>query len=204
LGFGRCDSLLQPVSHDAKLLRMQVLKIIALCVIAACAYGVVQDQVTARVCIEYFTIGHPRLFADDSPALHGLAWGIIATWWVGALLGIILAIAARAGRAPKLAAKDLVRPLGVLLVCIAVVAAFAGTIGYVAARNKVVWLLEPLASRVPADRHVPFIGVLWAHVAAYGAGFLGGLAICAFLVYRRTKRATLEAAPPEPPPPPLS
>ena len=179
---------------------MQVLKIIALCIIAACAYGVVQDQVTARVCIEYFTIGHPRLFAGDSAALHGLAWGIIATWWVGALLGIILAIAARAGRKGKLGAKDLVRPIGVLLVCMAVVAALAGSVGYVAARSKAVWLLEPLASRVPADRHEPFIAVLWAHVAAYGSGFLGGLALCAFVMYRRTKRATLEAAPPEPPP----
>ena len=94
-------------------------RILALCVGSAVAYGIVHDQITARVSIEYFTIGHPRLFATDDPTPHALAWGVIATWWVGLLLGIPLAIAARRGARPKLAARDLLRPIGVLLVAMA-------------------------------------------------------------------------------------
>lgn len=77
---------------------MDALKIIGLSIVAAILDGVVHDQVTARVCVEYFTIGHPPVFATESPNLLGIGWGIIATWWVGALLGVPLAFAATRGR----------------------------------------------------------------------------------------------------------
>jgi len=32
---------------------MQFLRIVVACVLAAIAYGIVHDQVTARVCVEY-------------------------------------------------------------------------------------------------------------------------------------------------------
>ena len=79
---------------------MQVLAIVALCIGAAVVYGIAHDQITARICVEYFTIGHPPVFATDDPTLLGLGWGVIATWWVGLMLGIFLALAARAGRRP--------------------------------------------------------------------------------------------------------
>ena len=72
---------------------MTALRIIGLCVLAAVLYGVAHDQVTARVCVEYFTIGHPRILATESPTVLGLAWGVIATWWVGLVLGAPLAFA---------------------------------------------------------------------------------------------------------------
>jgi hypothetical protein len=56
---------------------MESVKIIALCVGAAIAYGVLQDQVTARVCVEYFTIGHPPISeprARRCSALAGASW----------------------------------------------------------------------------------------------------------------------------------
>jgi hypothetical protein len=84
-------------------------KIIAFGLFAAIAYGVIHDQVTARVCLEYFTIGHPALIRTSSPTLLALAWGFVATWWVGIPLGVIIAIAARHGGRPKLSAAQ-VRP----------------------------------------------------------------------------------------------
>ena len=66
---------------------MQSLVIVLMCVIAAVSYGIAHDQVTARVCVEYFTVGHPTMFDTDDPTRLGLGWGIIATWWVGLLLG---------------------------------------------------------------------------------------------------------------------
>jgi len=33
---------------------MQSIKIILTCVVAAILYGIVHDQITARICVEYF------------------------------------------------------------------------------------------------------------------------------------------------------
>jgi hypothetical protein len=41
---------------------MQSIKIILTCVGAAVLCGVVHDQVTVRVCVEYFSVFHPRIF----------------------------------------------------------------------------------------------------------------------------------------------
>ncbi|MBV8223051.1 MAG: hypothetical protein JO293_06785, partial [Candidatus Eremiobacteraeota bacterium] len=77
---------------------MEGARIWVLCIAAAVLYGELHDQITARVCVEYFTIGHPPLFPTDDPTLLGLGWGVVATWWVGLVLGAGLAVAARAGR----------------------------------------------------------------------------------------------------------
>lgn len=154
---------------------MDAMKIIGLSIVAAVVFGIVHDQVTARVCIEYFTIGHPPVFATESPTLLGLGWGIIATWWVGLLLGAPLAFAAIRGPRPRRSARSLIRPIAMLLACMGVVSLIAGVIGFALASSGWVVLVEPLASRVPKVRHVAFIADLWAHSASYLAGFVGGI-----------------------------
>jgi hypothetical protein len=159
---------------------MHATLIVLLSVAAAITFGVLHDLVTAHICIEYFTIGHPRLFATDWPVPHALAWGVLATWWVGALLGVPLALAARAGRRPKRTARDLRVPLTKLLGVVGACAIVAGVIGFSLASSGQIVLLEPLASKVPADRHTRFITDLWMHLASYGSGAVGGLvlAVC--------------------------
>lgn len=61
---------------------------VALSVLAAVVYGILHDQITARICVEYFTIGHARLIDSDSPTVLGLFWGVVATWWVGLPLSV--------------------------------------------------------------------------------------------------------------------
>ncbi len=56
---------------------------------ASVLYGLLHDQVTARVCVEYFTIGHPRVMASKSPTPLALYWGVVAPWWVGLPAGIL-------------------------------------------------------------------------------------------------------------------
>src|SRR5690242_10427276 len=109
---------------------MESFKIVLLCVLAAVTYGVLHDLVTARVCVEYFTVGHPPVFATDDPTALAFGWGVLATWWVGLFLGVPLAFAARAGRRPPLTARQLVRPLAVLMGCVGSLALVAGIIGY--------------------------------------------------------------------------
>src|SRR5436305_2829907 len=129
---------------------MRFAAIIFLCIAGAIAYGVIHDQITARICVEYFTIGHPPVFETDDPTLLGLGWGIIATWWVGLILGIPLAIASVAGTRPLFRVGELIRPLGVMLMLIGMFATVAGVVGNSAAQRRWVVLFEPMASAVPA------------------------------------------------------
>ena len=148
----------------------------------------IHDQITARICVEYFTIGHPPVFATDSPTLLGIGWGIIATWWVGLLLGLPLAIVARAGRRPTLSASQLTRPILTLLMCMAVTAFVAGIVGYVVAARRVIALPEPLASLVPEEHHVGFLVDWFTHLASYASGFLGGLILIVW-AWRKRRRS---------------
>jgi hypothetical protein len=164
---------------------MHALRIIALSLIAAIGYGVLHDQVTVRISLEYFTIGHPPLLPTESPTLLALGWGVVATWWVGLPLGLALAAAARLGRRPKLSAADLRRPIGLLLLTMGVSAAIAGAIGALLAANGKVWLVSPMFEAVPTDRHVRFLTALWMHSASYAIGILGGVALVAWTWRRR-------------------
>lgn len=156
---------------------MSFASIIGLSVLVAVTYGIVHDQITARICIEYFTIGHARLIDSDSPTVLGFFWGIVATWWVGLPLGLGLAIAARGGGRPKLEARDLVRPLIRLLCVMFAFAAIAGAIGFATSQAGTFRLIGPLAERVPADRHVAFLTCGWAHSASYLSGLIGGVVL---------------------------
>ncbi|MCE9637935.1 MAG: hypothetical protein K8T90_19720 [Planctomycetes bacterium] len=158
---------------------MHALRIVVLCVAAAVVFGIVHDMFTAHVCVEYFTIGHPRVIDSESPILLALVWGVIATWWVGLPLGVLLAAAARIGSRPTLGARELVRPIVALLGVMAACSLLAGVVGYVLAANGGVWLVGSLAERVPKDRHQVFLADLWAHNASYLAGALGGVVLAA-------------------------
>jgi len=154
---------------------VQALRIVVACIISAIVFGVVHDQMTARLCVEYFTLGHPKIVETQDPTLLGLVWGVVASWWVGALLGLALAVAARKGPLPRIDAASLhgslVRLLGVMTLC----SAAAGALGWQFARHGVVILVGPLHDSVPESRHVPFIAVLWTHFASYLIGIGGGI-----------------------------
>ena len=169
---------------------MQSLGIVLMCVFAAVCYGITHDQVTARVCVEYFTVGHPTVFNTDDPTLLGIGWGIIATWWVGLLLGIPLALVARAGSRPKRSVGSLVRPIASLLGVMAVCALVAGVVGWLLASSGAVFLVGSIAHELPPDRHVPFLADLWAHSASYLTGLVGGIVVMA-LVWRARGRAAV-------------
>jgi len=163
--------------------------IIFICIAFSILYGIIHDQITARICVEYFTIGHPPVFGTDDPTLLGIGWGIIATWWVGLLLGIPLAFAARVGRRPKRSVGSLLRPIVTLLGVMAASAVLAGAIGGILGKTGMVFLVGSLAREVPKERHVPFLVDLWAHSASYFVGFVGGLIVIA-RVWRSRRQTT--------------
>ncbi len=171
---------------------IESLKITILCIVAAIIYGILHDQVTARVCVEYFTIGHPPIFHTDDPILLAFGWGVIATWWMGAILAVPAVLASRLGSWPKFDAAHLVRPIGCLLIGMACSSFVAGVSGYFVAKAGAVQLVGSLAYRVPAAKHVAFLADLWAHLAAYGVGFFGGIGVSIWVLVRRRRMATRE------------
>ena len=154
-----------------------VAKIFLFCILAAIGYGIMHDQVTARVCVEYFTIGHEPIIASKSPTLLGLIWGVTATWWVGFLLAWPLSIATRWGTRPRLDVEHLRRPVFILLIGMSLLAVFAGLIGRNLAMHGHIVLTEPLASRVPRNHHAAFIADTFAHSTSYLVGFIGGIVV---------------------------
>lgn len=155
--------------------------IVVLCIVAACGYGVVHDQITARVCIEYFTVAHPQILAvpTESPTVLGFVWGIVATWWVGLGLGVPLALAAQIGKRPKRYVRDLVFPLGWLLLITGALALIAGISGSILASAGWIVLSGPIADRIRPEHHVRFLADLFAHNMSYFAGSIGGIVLIA-------------------------
>lgn len=168
---------------------IESLKIIGLGVVSAIAYGIAHDNVTARVCVEYFTIGHQTIFETTSPTVLALTWGVLATWWVGLGLGIFLALTCRVGRKPKLSAVDLIRPLGILLASMAGISTLAGLAGWFAANRGWIFLVGGIAERVPSEKHIAFLADLWAHLAAYASAFVGGIVLAIWATIRRGRLA---------------
>lgn len=170
---------------------MPGLKIVLLSMLACVAYGIVHDQITARICVEYFTIGHPQIVPTDDPTVLGVVWGVVATWWVGAILGVGLAAAARLGSRPPRTVGSLIRPMARLFAASAVLALLAGCAGYVAASQGWVRLVGPIARLVPPERHVAFLVDLWAHSASYLVGFVGGIVL--MIQVWRSRRTAVES-----------
>ncbi|MEM9075001.1 MAG: hypothetical protein AAGE52_41275 [Myxococcota bacterium] len=165
------------------------LRIIAFGTVIAIAYGVSHDMITAHLCVEYFTIGHPNLLGVDphhaNPAHQALLWGVLATWWVGAIAGLLLAVAARAGHPPRLDVKHLIKPVAGLVAGVALSAMLGGIVGRVLAHFDVVRISPVFATQVPAARHAAFVVDSAAHLAAYGAATIGTLVVTVVILRRR-------------------
>ncbi len=148
-------------------------QIILLCVFVAVLYGVLQDQITVRLCLEYFTVGHVPIFGDQDPTILAIFWGTTASWWVGLPLGILLAIASTVGRGQIRSARSLVRPLAILLLIMGLSAALAGISGYYLTATDTVSFTGNYANRLAKDRIAPFLACAFAHDTSYLVGIIG-------------------------------
>jgi hypothetical protein len=150
-------------------------RIVALFTATAVVYGVVHDQVTARVCIEYFTLAHPRIVPSDAPAVVGLAWGLLASAPAGAFAGGLVALAARDGPRPPLDWRHFLRAVMCIAAAMAAIALLAGLAGHRLAARGVIRMIDDYAHLVPVERHPRFMAVVHAHLASFGVGLVGTL-----------------------------
>jgi hypothetical protein len=103
----------------------------------------------------------------SNPTLIAIAWGFMATWWFGLLMGTFISIASTLGKWQPLMVRDLLRPGAVLFTTAAIVALIAGIIGYFVAKAEIVYLLPSYYDLIPAGKHARFIADLWAHRVVY-------------------------------------
>lgn len=164
---------------------MNYAKIIIATVVLAILYGIIHDMITAHLCVEYFTIGHPTIIESTSPVALALVWGIIATWWVGLPLGILLAIVSQSGKRPVLPVKEVLRYAFFLLIAMFVIAAIFGTIAGFAAANGNLRLSDSYEALLPEKSRVYFMTAAWAHGASYLSGTIGTLIISRLMYIRR-------------------
>ena len=153
---------------------------------AAVVYGVIHDQITARICVEYFTKAHFYIGIAD-PTLLGFFWGIVGTWWVGLFLGVPLAIVSTFGKKPKIRAIDLVDSICRLLVSMFAIAVLAGGISYLLAAQGQVRINPAYINVIPPGAYNAFIAVSGAHLASYLTGGCGGILIILSVWKKRCK-----------------
>jgi len=160
---------------------VESLKIVLLCVASAVVYGICHDNLTARICVEYFTVGHPPIFGGtQDPTLLAFGWGVIATWWVGLALGVPAAFFARVESMPRLTWRRLVKPIVVLMIVMALASVVNGLVGHVFGGLN--------AYYHPSDQvedRTEYVVAAHAHGAAYGVGFFGGVLILGWIWWRR-------------------
>ena len=170
-------------------------KIVALCTLAACGYGIVHDQITVRVCSEYFSVAHPPLFPTDSPTLLALCWGVAATWWVGLALGTVLALVSHAGPGAPTPAASFYQPVGVLLAVMGLAAFAAGLVGYGLTRGGFVPVPGVVRRIVPVWKEARFVAAWCAHLTSYLVGAAGGALVCLRAWNARGRPAALALMP---------
>ena len=173
------------------------IKVILLCVAGAVAYGIIHDQITARLCIEYFTIAHPPLpwLNSNSPTLVGLAWGVAATFWVGLALGFPMALASQSPPSPPVPLARLGKAILLLLATMAVAAMLFGLAGFELSRRGILSLPEGFSDLSPSAHYHRFMAVWFAHGASYLFGLLGGLYLIISTWNQRGRPAILQIFP---------
>lgn len=144
--------------------------VVLLCVLAAVLYGILHDLVTAHICVEYFTVAHPVVVASKDPLVMAVVWGVLATWWVGLILGVGLSAAANLGTRPKTLPSELIPPIERLLMQMALLALVMGVAGSVLAHLSD-W---PLPPGIDSGKREAFYFDAFAHLGSYLGGFLGG------------------------------
>ena len=152
-------------------------------------YAMLQDQVSARLCPEYFTVFHPPIPGLTDQTLLGIAWGFLGAWWGGLLAGYLAGVAATVGDRPPLAVRELVRPFGLLLLAVTAVTALTGYTVWDHARAFDVSLGPHPAGLVPPERRRGLLVVACYHLAAYAAGAVGSVLLCVWVAAERRRRA---------------
>lgn len=147
---------------------LRFLGIVGLGMAAGVAFGLLQTGVTAVAC-------------EFDPT------GLIVHPLIGLILGLGLAVAARAGRRPKRAGRSLVRSLVVLVVTMTLFAVAAGVVGFTLGNSGRVMMPAEVQERIPAEKRAAFQASALANQASYNVAFVGGGMLIAWVWVSRKR-----------------
>lgn len=161
---------------------MEGLKIVGYCSLVAVCYGLAHDMVTANVCPDYFLPPyHPLIVDTRSPWLLALLWGVIATWWMGAILGVLFALTSRVGSWPRLSLAMVSRRIGITMASIWVLAMVLLTSLYLITN-----MIMPGNPKVTdLNRRLVIVGTV--HAFSYSASTVAGLGLAVSILLHRSK-----------------
>lgn len=153
------------------------------------AYGILQDQLSARLCPEYFTVLHNPIPGLTDPTLLGIAWGFLASCGGGIAMGYTAGLAATLGAKPPLTLAELVRPMLLLIFAVGFATFAAGWSTHGTAHMFDVRLDPFLAKLVPVERHRGLLTVATYHKVSYATAIVGSVVLCVWIGRERTRRA---------------
>ena len=137
---------------------------------------------------------HPTVIESRDPTLVALAWGVVATWWFGLILGVVLALAATFGRKPRAPWRWIVRALTGVFAASALAAAIA--LGITSG-----FALEmpddfgPVYAELDRPERLAFTQAAAMHETAYDAAAITTLLSAGIIVWGRRRLGRPDAAP---------
>lgn len=152
-------------------------KILLLCIGMAVLFGIVHDQITVRLSWQYYETGHFPIPGVEDPTLLGLIWGVLGTWWVGAIFGLLMTLAAYAGSRPPIRANQLIKPLACLMIGTEILAWTMGAIAYYWVASGQLHLPDVYATQIPLNEHAGFMADWFTNGTAYTCALLGGIVL---------------------------
>ena len=166
--------------------------VLVACVLAALAYGAVNDQVTVTISPEYFLYGKElaKTVGDPPASELALRWaaavvGLKATWSAGLLIGVVLLLANNPWRSlPRLPNRRLIGLLPVILLCAATLAVVGGVVGHAGLMTH--WQAD-FEDQVRADLWRPrrYMATWGVHLGGYAGGLIGTAWAAALVIRRR-------------------
>ena len=153
-------------------------------------YAMLQDQVSAHLCPEYFSKLHPPIHGLTDPTLTGIAYGFLGSWWGGALLGYAAGVAATVGSRPPVGLRELFRTMLVLVGGIAAVTAVTGVNVALHADLLGVTFQPGLSALVPPERQRAALVVACYHFAAYVSAVVGSVVLLVWVTVERRRKTS--------------
>lgn len=157
--------------------------------IVAAIYGVVHDQISYTLSEEYFTkfkfIQFNVKWAYEQPRIGAAYVGVLASWWMGAVLSSLLGIYGFFFINWQSMLTVLLKTLAVVIVISALVSSLGIVYGYYMVTEETYILYEEYL-RVGVTNPVQFLRAGFMHNASY-AGGLAGL-LFGFIYLYITKR----------------
>lgn len=161
---------------------MEGLKFVGYSALVAVVYGLAHDLVTANICPQYFLPPyHPLIINTHSPWFLALLWGVIATWWMGSIMGGLLALASRVGSWPKLTFAAVWRRILFTMASVWILAMVLLTCLYLI--TNVIMADNPKVTDL--NRRLVIVGT--THAFSYGASTIAGFGLVVSILVHRSK-----------------